>query len=128
TLGEYAFYGCALLTEFIPPYQSLTTIGEYCFADSGLVYIGITTNVTHIGDRAFANCDSLEEVRIAQGIENLNGGIFYNCDALKEVHLLGSPLTIGNAFQGCHNIEKLVISGTSGVTDIAPGALPETTV
>jgi uncharacterized repeat protein (TIGR02543 family) len=128
TLGEYAFYGCALLTEFIPPYQSLTTIGEYCFADSGLVYIGITTNVTHVGDRAFANCDSLEEVHIAQGIENLNGGIFYNCDALKEVHLLGSPLTIGNAFQGCHNIEKLVISGTSGVTDIAPGALPETTV
>lgn len=128
TLGEYAFYGCALLTEFIPPYQSLTTIGEYCFADSGLVYIGITTNVTHVGDRAFANCDSLEEVRIAQGIENLNGGIFYNCDALKEVHLLGSPLTIGNAFQGCHNIEKLVISGTIGVTDIAPGALPETTV
>ena len=51
TLPKYMFKGCEKLTGINIP-EAVTTIGEKCFYDSGLLSVNIPENVTFIGDAA----------------------------------------------------------------------------
>ena len=54
-IGNYAFYGCAGITEITIP-ASVTRIGNYAFFGcTGLTEITIPASVTHIGDYAFSH-------------------------------------------------------------------------
>lgn len=58
TIPDYAFNGCASLTEITLP-SSLTSIGKYAFAYTGLTSINIPKGVTSIGENCFTGSHDL---------------------------------------------------------------------
>jgi len=60
---NYAFFGCISLQHINLP-STLTTIGRYCFAGSGLIDIDIPASVTTIKGNAFEGCTNLQTIQI----------------------------------------------------------------
>lgn len=66
--------------------------------------------ITHIGNRAFMNCDYLTKVTIPDTITGLGGSAFNGCDRLVEVNLPASVYTIeADAFYECVALEELAM-------------------
>ena len=63
TIGEKAFYMNDSITEIILP-DSVTTIEEWAFADSGISVIELPDNITTINALTFYNCDKLVSVKL----------------------------------------------------------------
>lgn len=73
TLGNYVFNGASnLATVDFGEGSSLTSIGQYCFAYSGLVTITMPGTVTNVGDNAFAYCASLSSVHLTRTTAEYN--------------------------------------------------------
>ncbi len=61
--------------------------------------------VIKVDSRAFAGCNFLEEITIADGIEILDTNAFSGCEKLMQVHMADSVRTIGrNCFFECKNM------------------------
>lgn len=66
--------------------------------------------ITAIGNGAFANNDTIEEINIADAVETIGANAFENCSSLSTVNFVdlganSSLLTIGNAaFKGCTSL------------------------
>lgn len=61
--------------------------------------------VIKVDSRAFVQCDFLEEVTIADGVEILDTNAFSNCEKLMKVHMADSVRSIGrNCFFECKNM------------------------
>ncbi len=71
-----AFASCEKLTSVELP-STLTTIGYYCFGESGLTSITIPANVTSIGDLAFAYLIFDEEGVVNNSNVVLTSSMFY---------------------------------------------------
>lgn len=125
-IGRSAFYKCALVTSVSPEKvltipDSVTEIGDFAFYDTGIEYedpngteqdgtltaqggiveIRLGRGVKSIGERAFANIDSLRKVNIGSA-EKIGARAFYQCTALAEVTFGESVQSIGErAFYGC---------------------------
>ncbi|MCQ2340064.1 MAG: leucine-rich repeat domain-containing protein [Paludibacteraceae bacterium] len=56
-IGDYTFYSCEKLQSITIP-ASVTTIGEWAFASTGLTSITIPASVASIGEYAFYWCDN----------------------------------------------------------------------
>lgn len=98
SIGEYAFYGCAL--------------NEYKFEFGG--------NLRVIGDYAFEGCEA-SYLTFAEGIKSISTGAFIGdfCDISKELLLPNSLTSIGSTvFEGPY---KKIVIGT-GITDIGDKA------
>ena len=76
SIGDDAFRGCTALTT-IP--SSVTTLGDYAFAQSGLTSVSVGTGMT-IGEGAFAGCESLAAADWGQSA--LPNAVFAGCTAL----------------------------------------------
>ena len=75
-IGDYAFYGCSILTSVALP-ASLTNIGEYAFNGcTALASVKLPTGLTTIGYRAFAACDSLTSVDFPASLETIGDSAF----------------------------------------------------
>lgn len=68
-------------------------IGEEAFADCTyfMGYALGTTQVSKIGDRAFANCENLNEFDIAQDVTEVGKQVFDGCERLKVITYHGTP-------------------------------------
>ena len=67
---------------------------------TGLITINLPANLEEIGLRAFANCSSLKEVIVPEGVTVLNYGVF-SYSGLQEVSLPESLTLIEErAFEG----------------------------
>lgn len=69
TIGDQAFYGCALLTDLVVP-DRVTEIGKQAFMVCGLTKASIGTGVTKIGTEAFSGCH-IAEFTIADGNDSI---------------------------------------------------------
>lgn len=101
TIGESAF-DCCPIREFNFG-KKLKSIGMYAFCDTDLVYVSIPGTCKTIGDSAFYNCDSLEEVYMAEGVESLGEFAFQSSDKLKYINF---PSTI-------HDIGRCAVENTA---------------
>lgn len=79
--------------------------------------------VTTMGDDAFYYCTSLEEVRLSEGLEALNGAAFGYCSALKTLTIPDSVRVIGDyAFVNCSSLTHVTIpSSVEEIGDYAFG-------
>ena len=87
-IGTNAFYKCTLLpSDFTLP-DSVNTIGEQAFRDSGLMAIKIPGSVTLIGRGAFRDCDSLESATLSEGTTSIGADAFRDARCWKQSKLL----------------------------------------
>jgi hypothetical protein len=143
-----AFCGCTALASVTIP-GSVTSIGRQAFAKSGLVSVDIPEGVESIGLAAFqsckklvsvtiqgdntwfsfnkygdhgtfAECDSLESVKLPQGLKRVGIGMFYECTSLKSIDIPADVTGImPKAFFGS-GLESIVLP--EGVTAIGDEA------
>ena len=77
----------------------------------------ISEGVTNIGNKAFADCISLESVTIPSSVTYIENNAFIGCSSLASVSLSSNVTSIGsNAFQNCSSLTSVSLS--SGVTSI----------
>ena len=133
TIGEYAFQRCTSLTSIMIPY-SITRLGKYAFSgctaltkiiniedpeitslENGvfancpsLETIRLPSTVTSIGAYAFVNCESLESIGLPAGLQDIGDQAFFGCKKLKSVTFPDQLKTIGiNAFASCTSLTAL---------------------
>ena len=75
--------------------------------------------ITQIGDKAFANCKHLTQVKIANTIVNVGNAAFENCTSLISIDVPNSVVTINSqAFKGCSSLKSVSLS--NNLTTIEP--------
>lgn len=91
--------------------SELTYIGEFAFASSGIMEsISIPGTVKKISGNAFAYTSYLTSVVINEGTTEIGDYAFYNSDNLSIIHLPSSVEKIGRAaFYGCKSLSALTI-------------------
>ena len=116
-IGPYCFYGCNALTHVIfTPSSHVETIGEKAFANcislQGTIPndLGLFLMLKHIGKNAFQNCSSLN-AEIVLKVDSVLDETFYNCTSLKEIYFGDDLIYIGNsAFQNT-SLESIFLKG-----------------
>jgi len=96
-------------TSYIIP-NSVTSIRDWAFEDSGLVSVTIPNSVTSIGNAAFNQCASLGSVILPNSVTSLGDAAFDLCASL-------TNLTIGS---GITNIGNNVFEGTGLISVTIP--------
>ena len=116
SIGESAFNGCTSLAS-VAFNDDLQSIGESAFENSALEAVSIPA-VCQLGNRAFANCQSLVSAEIATSVSD---ECFTGDKSLQTVTLTGNAATIGaSAFVNCEAIEALTLN--EGLTEIGESA------
>ena len=78
-------------------------------------------SVTSIGEYAFAECISLKDVVIPEGVTSIGAHAFEGCTGFTSITIPDSVITIGeDAFSGCKYVKAVTIG--SGVARIESGA------
>ncbi|MDD3369256.1 MAG: leucine-rich repeat protein [Lachnospiraceae bacterium] len=110
-----AYYGdTALETYDIDP--SITAIGDFAFARSGLTDVSIPDSVTFIGYGAFYHCDNLSNVEIPESVIEIEPNAFEKTKWLSDWMTQGEDdfLIVGDGI-------LLSYSGNDGVISVPDG-------
>ncbi len=104
-------------------YTIVTAVSENAFKDNAnLKKIVLPSTVEIIGDGAFENCSSLEEVTFADGnfVKSIGRRAFYDCVSLTKFSFSFLTANVGaEAFGGCVAVTEYVGLENSEVTVIA---------
>lgn len=93
-------------------YAPVRVIGKECFALSGITSVSIPETVTEISNMAFASCSSLKKVEIAAGsaLSCIGRGAFAQCGSLRDVSLPeGLEILDVGAFTGCESLSEIIL-------------------
>lgn len=119
TIEASAFANCVNLTSCV--FKSLEEIGEKAFTNCGFVSIDLPSTVTTIGRGAFYQCNKLVSFNIPNNVKKIEADIIENCESLKE-------LTIGNGIDelppiclNCPKLEKVRIEDSENSLLIIKG-------
>lgn len=85
-IGARAFYQKTKITGVTLP-ESVTSIGEAAFAESGLTSFTFPTGVTEVPDDCFSDCASLSSVTLAPDTTTIGIEAFARTPALTELEL-----------------------------------------
>ena len=91
--------------------NSVTTIGDRAFADcESLTNITIPNSVTVIGYQAFYGCKSLTTINIPNSVTTIGDGAFIMCYSLTTINIPNSVTTFGDEFfWGCNSLTTINI-------------------
>ncbi len=109
SIGQGAFAKTiGLLNIDIP--TSVTSVGNYAFAYSGLTGISVPSSVTNIGTAAFTNCTNLVKVELPSTITDVKESTFSYCENVKRITIPDSVTAINRtAFNACYRIANIKI-------------------
>ena len=94
-IGDYSFDTMPDLKTVTLP-ETLTTIGNSAFQQTGITGIKLPSSLKEIGEDAFYYCEKLEKIWIPYQVTHIGRNAFWCCYNLKDL-TLGSGLTyIGN--------------------------------
>lgn len=110
SIGEYAFYGCEALLDFVLP-ESLEEIEGYAFYGCKMIEnIVVPNSVTSVGNSAFYGCVKLQTVKLSNKMVEISLSLFYNCSSLKTVVIPDSiKLISSHAFRNCRKLENVIL-------------------
>ena len=80
TIGEGAFKNIEANIAFAMP-NTVVTIGDQAFQNSGITELQLSDHLTTIGDYAFENCKALYSVTIPASVTKIGHYAFTNCNA-----------------------------------------------
>lgn len=112
-IGYNAFAGCTALTDIEIPH-TVTQIGNYAFANTGLTEITLPSSLTaksisSMGS-AFKNCNRLKSVVIEEGVKVIGENMFNGCASLTEIVIPDSVTAIGAAaFNNCSSLIRITL-------------------
>ncbi len=92
-IGDFAFGLCENLTSIEIP-DSMTSIGGYAFAYTGITSMEIPGSVKTIDDLAFAYTGCLTNIELNEGLETIGYCAFSNC-GITEITIPASVTSIG---------------------------------
>ena len=104
----------------------VTSIGEYAFAScTNLTSVTIGSSVLSIGKAAFINCTALTSVTIPGNVTSIGGGAFSTCSRLTSVTICNGVTSIDTfAFFYCKSLTSVTIP--ESVTTIGQCAFDDT--
>ncbi|MBE6974690.1 MAG: TIR domain-containing protein [Ruminococcaceae bacterium] len=103
--------------------EGVEIIGEKAFADSdSLMEVRFPGSLRKIGAGAFEGCRVLKEVTVMDGLETIEEGAFSQCVVLERIHIPDSVKSIGKtAFGDCEGL--LEIAFPDGLDMLADGVM-----
>ncbi len=126
-IGDHAFYQCRKLeTANLSPYVDKLVIGmeafDGCYSITSLQIEAGGGGTVEIGQSAFRDLDSLNELNIGYTISKIGLGAFLDCDALTTVTIAKGALTEipGWCFSDSEALENIIIP--EGITTIGEAA------
>lgn len=135
SIGDYAFNSCSSLTEIIvdaenPEYSTVNGI-LYDKDKSTLIRcpggtlgsVDILNSVTSIKE-GFNGCAAVTEIRIPEGISNIEAGAFNDCTSLMTIRIPDGVVNLGECmFNRCKSLTSVTIG--IGVTNIGEMAFSD---
>lgn len=85
SLGDHCFAYCSITNIDIP--EGVTSIGTGCFRYSAITHITISESVTSLGDNCFAYCSNLTKIIIPDSVKKIASDCFVGCDSLKDLEI-----------------------------------------
>lgn len=112
----FAVIGTGGLTHVVLP-STATSIEKGAFAGEDITSIVIPASVTHIGDEAFSECESLKAVTMPNSVISIGKQAFYGCKALVSVSVSGGTTNSNNdgigigefAFWRCSSLKTFAV-------------------
>lgn len=106
-MSEKMFEGCSSLERVTLP-DTITTIPQYAFANSGIIDLDVPKNVILIDDYAFYNCSRLSEISLPETLTNIDAHAFEKCTSLEQISFPEALTAIGAyAFSECSSLNKI---------------------
>lgn len=122
-IGDFAFYGCSALKEFLYP-VAVTKVGESAFSGTAVkVFDG--ASIASLGSYAFSDCASLELVNLSgnTALTELPAGVFMNCTALSRVNVPVNVTRIyPSAFKNCASLSSVKYADGGSIDKICDEA------
>ncbi|MCM1533382.1 MAG: leucine-rich repeat protein [Corallococcus sp.] len=116
-IGERAFQSSGLTGTVVLP-ESVKSIDQYCFADTGITGIVLNDALTEIPNLAFTQCESLKTVTIGNNVKKIGEFAFAYCSALETITIPDSVEEIDyGAFGYCTSLKSITLS--DNMTEIA---------
>lgn len=122
-IGNRCFYNKADVKSVSIP-SSVTEIGDFAFARSGLTSINIPGSVNKIGYAAFYQCPDLEEINIPDSVEYIELGAFLGTPYLTNWQMTDDSdnyLIVGDHILLSYKGEGGNVTIPEGTKAIAPG-------
>lgn len=93
----------------------VTTIGDYAFAArAGLQRLVVPNNITSIGQEAFGKCEGLVSVELSSGMSFVDNSMFLGCSNLESVVIPAHITALyEDVFDDCENLTTIYYGGTS---------------
>ena len=115
-LGHGVFNNCKMLQYISIP--AVRVIDIYTFANcDSLKNITLPDGVELINKTAFYKCENLESITIPASVKNIDRNAFYECKSLKNVKILGNPKIHIDTFYNCPNLSE---ESKQGITKNRP--------
>ena len=115
TVGEHAFQSCNVLSSVtFEEGSQLESIGSYAFANcSSLVEINIPQGVKCIEEGTFSSCSNLININLPEGVTSIGKMAFYSCSSLVNMSLPNGVLSFDyGIFHSCDNLREIIIPNT----------------
>lgn len=125
SLGAHCFEGCGQLQSLEGMADNVTSLGEYCFAESSITTtVGLSDSMQSIADSCFYNCANLYYAILPNSDVELGSGVFSDCPNLLVVKIDGNTKvevqSSTDPFDGLSADEK------KRLTIIVPSAIAQT--
>ena len=120
SIGNMAFYNSGIKEISIP--DSVTFIGSSAFEGCAIKEVVIPDSVKTIGEKAFAGGtftgSALTYVQLPKGLTEIPDNMFEECRSLKEITIPETVTKIGwKAFRGCYQLESFNFHGNLEVLE-----------
>ncbi len=101
--------------------DTVTSIGQFAFASSGLTSVTFGSGLTEIGPYSFEDCSGLTSVAIPHSLTAIDAGGFRGCAGLASVTIPANVASIGSyAFSACGKLTTVTIAdGVASIGDYA---------
>lgn len=108
-IAQNAFGSSQQIVSIVIP-DSITTIGNFAFWDTGITSITIPDSVTSMGAQMFQQCINLQSVVLGRGLTSIPDSTFSQCSNLNNVEIPNTITSIGkNAFYKT-SIKRIVLT------------------